>query len=110
MTIHFFVGYSREFGVISRHSPVVDNFLNSHYLSSLQSIKIVKRIYILITPGSERVKTVEVFTQKKNKYSKDKTVHGWAQLEKIKMECIGVNMRNAGPVIFEFISNGRKCH
>ena len=30
-------------------------FLNYHYLSALQCIKIVRRIYILITPGSQWV-------------------------------------------------------
>ena len=35
----------------------VDNFPNSHYLSAPQCIKIiVKIIYEMITPGSERVK------------------------------------------------------
>ena len=49
-------GYSWEVGVISRHYLLVDNCLNSHYLSAWQCIKIVKRIYMLVTPGSERVK------------------------------------------------------
>ena len=41
--------------IISKHYPLVDNFRNSHHLSVLQCIKIVRRIYILIIPGSERV-------------------------------------------------------
>ena len=49
MTIQTFVGYSGEFGVISRHYPLVDNFLNSHYLSACQCIKIVRRIHMLVT-------------------------------------------------------------
>ena len=55
MTIHFFVGLSREFGVISKY-PRVDNLPNSHYLSALQCIRTARRVYILITPGSEWVK------------------------------------------------------
>ena len=55
MTVQTFVGYSGEFGVISRHYPLVDNFLNSHYLSASQCSKIVRRIYMLVTPGSKRV-------------------------------------------------------
>ena len=38
--------------------PPVDNFLNYHYLSAWQCIKIVRRIYKLITPGSQRVNSV----------------------------------------------------
>ena len=53
MTIHFLVGCYREFGFISIQNAIVDNFLNSHYLSA---IEIVRTIYKLITPGSYRVK------------------------------------------------------
>ena len=62
MTIQTFVSYSWEFSVISRHYSLIDNFLNSHiYLSAWQCIKIVRRIYMLVTPGSERVKRPGVF-------------------------------------------------
>ena len=54
MNIQTFVGYSWEFGVTSRHYPLIDNVVNSHYLSAWQCIKIVRRIYMLITSGSER--------------------------------------------------------
>ena len=48
-------GYFWEFGVKSRLYPLVDNFINSHYLSAWQCIRIVRRICMLVTPGSERV-------------------------------------------------------
>ena len=63
MPIQTFVGYYWEFGVVSRHYPQVDNYLNSHYLSACSAwkcIKIVRRIYMLVNPGSERV-NVEVW-------------------------------------------------
>ena len=42
---------------------LVDYFLNSHHLSAGQCIKIVRRIYILITPGSQRVNTSQLHTR-----------------------------------------------
>ena len=41
---------------ISKQYHLVDNFLISHCLCAWQCIKIVRRIYIPFTPGSQRVK------------------------------------------------------
>ena len=40
---------------LSRHYLLIDNFLNTQYSSVRQCIKIVRRIYVMITPGSQRV-------------------------------------------------------
>ena len=42
------------------HYPLVDDFLNSHYLSPCQSTKIVRRIYLLVTPWNDRVNMQKV--------------------------------------------------
>ena len=54
MTINFFVGLSCEFDV-TVYPKIVDNFLNSRDMSAWQCIEIVRRICILITPGSQRI-------------------------------------------------------
>ena len=58
MTIHIFVDCYWEFGVISRQNALLDNFLNSHYMFPWQCIKIVRRSYKLIAPGSQRVNII----------------------------------------------------
>jgi len=41
-------------------------------------------------------------TQTKNR--KAKKGHGWTKLERIKMDCVWVNLEKVGPPFFKFIS------
>ena len=51
--------------MFQKQYPLADNFVNSHHLSALQCIKIVRRIYILITPGSQRLKKLHNYDNNK---------------------------------------------
>jgi len=51
--------------------------------------------------SQKRLKTIEDLKQKHRKAKKG---HGWTKLERIKMTCIWVNLKNVGPTFFKFIS------
>ena len=53
--------FSRQMETIVYISPSFSNFSNSHYLSTLQCIRIARGMYILITPWSQRVNKMAAF-------------------------------------------------
>ena len=51
-----------EYLVLYQDYPLIDDFRNSHHLTASHHMKIVRRIYLFGTSGSERVKdTVHLF-------------------------------------------------
>ena len=49
-------------------------------------------------------KTAQNYRRSQTKHRKDKKGHGWTKLERIKVGCIWVNLKNVGPPFFKFIS------
>ena len=48
--------------------------------------------------------TVQDYRRTQTKHRKAKKGHGWTKLERIKMDCIWVNLKNVGPPFFKFMS------
>jgi len=49
-------------------------------------------------------KRAQNYRRSQIKHWKAKKGHGWTKLERIKMDCIWVNLKNVGPPFFKFIS------
>ena len=73
-------------------------FHNKRQFQTFQHWSNGHRIYydIKITPQNYRRTQI--------KHSKAKKGHGWTKLERIKLDCIWVNLKNVGPSFFKFIS------
>ena len=48
--------------------------------------------------------TVQNYRRTQTKHRKAKKRHGWTKLERIEMDCIWINLKNAGPPFFKVMS------
>ena len=48
--------------------------------------------------------TTQDYRRTPTKHRPAKKIHGWTKLERIKMDCFWVNLKNVGPPFFKFIS------
>ena len=60
-----------EFGIESNDSPLIDIFLNSHHLFTRDCVNILRRNSVLVTTGSERVKSLFGHLKLKSESSSD---------------------------------------